>query len=120
MESRQVSLLTQAYKTGRLDFEYPTPLSRLREQFILNEIERENLLEGYKLKSLVAAATIAVSPKEGIKSTNDLVKSYLELGLPYLFKQDKIVTDNKHLGPVTKDKLKEWDTMLKQYNAKKN
>lgn len=120
MESRQVSLLIRAYQSGRLDFEYPTPLSRLREQVIINDIEKDFLLEAYKLKTMVAANAIPINPQEGIKRANQFLTGFMELSLPYLFKEGKLVVENNnHLGEVTKDKLSEWNAIIDQYNKEK-
>lgn len=117
MESREVVLLTRGYLTGRLTFEYPTALSRLREQVILNELERECLLDSYKLKTLVSAHTINVNPREGVKRTNKLLESFMELALPYLFEEGTIKSNNPHLGKVTTEKLKGWAAILNTHNS---
>lgn len=120
MESRQISLLTQAYRLGRLTFEYPTPLSYLREQLILNDLEKEILVDAYRLKTIATANIIPINPQEGIKRTNKYLNGYMELSLPYLFKDGKLVSENNaHLGDVTADKLKEWNKIIEEYNKDK-
>ncbi len=119
MESRQVSLIMQAYRLGRLDFSYPTPLSYLREQFILNDLEREILTDAYRLKTIISSNIIPVNPQEGIKRVNKFLNGYMELSLPYLFKDGKLISDNTHLGEVTTDKLSEWNKILEEYNKDK-
>jgi hypothetical protein len=109
----------QAYRLGRLDFSYPTPLSYLREQFILNDLEREILTDAYRLKTVISSNIIPVNPQEGIKRVNKFLNGYMELSLPYLFKDGKLISDNTHLGEVTTDKLSEWNKILEEYNKDK-
>lgn len=105
--------------SGRLNFEYDNPLSRLREQFILNELENEMLVDAYKLKTLVLASAIPVNPKENIATTNKLLTACLELLLPYVFKEGKLKGNNSSdLGVVSPEKLAEWNAIIDSYNKK--
>ena len=94
MDSRQVSLLTKGYLNGWLTFDYKTPLSRVREAFILSHIERDVYLDVYRTKvgmtSALAGGLIAHDNK-----AKDIIKKpfdqYLELALPYQFKKSRII-----------------------------
>lgn len=69
---------------------------------------------------MVAANAIPINPQEGVKRANQFLTGFMELSLPYLFKEGKLVVENNnHLGEVTKDKLNEWNAIIDQYNKEK-
>lgn len=74
------------------------------------------LVDAYKLKSLVIASAIPVSPKENIATANKMLSACLELLLPYVFKDGKLRGNNSSdLGEVTPTKLAEWNAIIDSY-----
>ena len=119
MASRQVTLLTRGYLTGRLDFKYKTPLSRLRERHILNEIEKELFKEFLVLRAQVDAtvlSSIAGRSKEAFEAPYKSVDSYSEIVLPYHYKKDNI---DPALGPVDADFNAQWKAILDDIKKQK-
>lgn len=85
-------MLTRGFLTGRLDFKYKTQLSKTREEYILNVIEREDILAVKQARALFDAL-IASSPKtkpEAIGMAFDSFADYQEFALPYLSKNRSI------------------------------
>jgi hypothetical protein len=101
LASRQVTLLTKGYLTGRLNFEYPTSYSRLREEIILDAIEREELSTFVKMRVAIETELLVNGASKPAELQKQLTK-YLELTLPYLSKQDKI---NK---TMSKEEMDYW------------
>lgn len=91
MESRRVILLTKGFLHGWLDFKAKTPLSKLRENYILNWIESEEIKEIAHLRA-ITDATIAsgIKTPEVIKLAFDAYDRYRELALPYMSKKRNI------------------------------
>jgi hypothetical protein len=92
--SRTVTLLRRGYFTGRLNFEYKQPLSRLRENYILEEIEQDLLLDILRLRSHFEGGIYgyaAASNKQALDIPYKTLKTYSELTLPYLVTKDKMV-----------------------------
>lgn len=85
-------MLTRGFLTGRLDFKYKTPLSKAREDYILNVIEKEDFLAVKHARALFDAL-IASSPKTKPDALNMAFESfsdYQEFALPYLTKNRSI------------------------------
>jgi len=115
LASRQVTLLRRGWELGRLNFEYKQPLSRLRESFILRDIETDLYSEAIKLKATVdasIAAGLIGKVKKPLDSAYSSVERYFELTLPYVSKNNKI---NKGIAP---EDLKAWGQALKNAIAK--
>lgn len=89
MASRQVTLLKKGYYSGRLTFNYNQPYSRLRESFILEDIEQEAVADVLAKKVVLDAQIIPLNPKAA-KGVYGIIDKYTELTLPYLSKTDKI------------------------------
>lgn len=97
MESRRVVLLTKGYLQGRLDFKYKNPLSRHRENYIVNQIEQEELHKIYSVRSLfdVVLGT-ALKSEDTIRASFDSYKVLVESVLPYSAKTNTIdIKSNK-------------------------
>lgn len=85
-------MLTRGFLTGRLDFKYKTPLSKAREDYILNAIEREDVAVVKQTRTLFDAL-IAASPKtkpEALNMAFESFSDYQEFALPYLSKNRSI------------------------------
>lgn len=118
MESRQVTLLTKGYLSGRLNFEYTNPLSHLRESFILSVIEKEHIAEILKLRLQGQAGYITVNPREGGKAVQAVLDDYIQLSLPYAGKPSKI--DHYASGKESPKTPDEWKQILKTLKDKKS
>lgn len=97
MESRRIILLIRGYLLGWLDFEYPHPYSKLREDLILAELERQTIIEFKKIQLLRDSSlmsTIAPGNREIMNIASEQYKDLTELALPYLHKED-IITEEK-------------------------
>ena len=119
MESRPATLLRLGYNSGRLSFKYPTILSRLREQHILADIEKEVLLGIIKLKAQLEASllsNIVGRNKAAFDIPFDTLEDYSEIALPYLAKKDKIKA--KQLPGI--DDLEFWSKFHKESVAEFN
>lgn len=111
MESRQVTLLTRGYLLGWLTFDYHHPLSKLREKFILREVEKDLYKEIVALRGQVDASllgTIAARNKQAFDVPYAAIQSYSELALPYIYKKDKIEE------VVSTDNADYWTTFLEE------
>jgi hypothetical protein len=109
LESRQVTLLKKGYTLGRLDFTYTQKFSKLRESYILGELEKETMAEVVRLRLLTDAAFLS-----GINKAADTVyKSidyFIELTLPYMNKSNKISNE------ITAEEKEKWKAVLKEKN----
>lgn len=119
MESRQVTLLTKGYLSGRLTFNYPQPLSRLRESFILASIEKEETAEILRLRLIAQSGFISINPKEGGKAAQTVIDDYIQLSLPYAAKTSKLnhYTNGKE-SPKTPEEWKKILSELRNKNKK--
>lgn len=110
MESRRIVLLTEGYLSGWLDFDYKTPLSKVRENYILSNIEKRCALDALRLKTITEASIVSgVVSSETLKIPYDDYNRYLALALPYLSKTDSI----KETGPVlNKEEIAHWKKFL--------
>lgn len=111
MESRQVTLLTKGYLAGWLDFDYKNPYSRLRESFILMQIEKDLMADALYLRTLVQSQYIPVNPKESIKAVKKVMDEHTRITLPYTFNQVKIDNDKTP---------EEWKALLSNLNKNKD
>jgi len=116
LASRQVTLLTHGYLSGRLKFEYNNPYSRARERFILNEIEKELIGDALSKRLLLDAQIIQLNPKS-TKLVYSQADKYMQLRLPYLGKQIKI--NDKALKPITNDEIEYWKNLRKERETAK-
>lgn len=115
MASRQVTLLAKAFFAGRLDFKYTNIFSRVREQFVLDYTEQENVADILSKRLEVEAALIAVSPhtaKDMYNSVNkNIIDPYIRLRLPYLIKKDNINGGNSTLSA---EEIAHWKAVMKE------
>ncbi len=111
MESRQVILLTKGYLSGHLTFKYPNTLSKLREKYITDQIEKDLTLDALSHKLATQAHFIGINPKDGGKSAQAALTSYLELLLPYAVKGSKMDSADS----VPSEQFDEWRAMLDKY-----
>ena len=91
MESRRVVLLTEGFLRGWLTFEHKTPLSSLREEYLLTVLERHLLLDASRTKFAAISSLVGHNPTR--QSVNTLAKDlreHMELALPYLAEKTKI------------------------------
>jgi len=97
LESREITLLTEAYLHGLINFQYTHPLSNLREQLVLAHVEKKSLYK-YLSTSLQAEASM-LSGMPASKGTLDFIKDKIgsleKLELPYKHKEDKIKVRDK-------------------------
>ena len=114
MESRRVTLLTEGYLLGWLNFEYPQPFSKLRENYILQALERKHfkdlMFARVQMDSSLVSGAIN---KKTIDIPYDRFSSLLELTLPYVSKQVKInkeIEDKKHA--LTPENMAIWAATL--------
>ena len=117
MESRRVILLTDGYLHGWLDFKYKNPLSRAREEHILNCIEERKFAEVRQVRTIMDGIIGAgLRSPDLIKSAFASYDSYLELALPYLVKTDKLdpVAQKNELGDIKSFLRKKKLEMLNQ------
>lgn len=101
-------MLTEGFLRGWLTFEKKTPLSRLREEFILAQIERGIFQEVLGVKSSTDASIASGFPSDGsLKVAIGTFTKFMGLALPYVAKDSKLDTS------VTKEKMAEWKATLK-------
>lgn len=96
----------RAYRAGLLSPSYNNPTSRLREQFMLNEIEREILCDILDKRIQLDSQLIAFGRKESFTAAYSQLDNYVELTLPYLHKPDTI-NNADLLKPVSDKSSKE-------------
>lgn len=116
MESRRVIFLTKGYLRGWLDFDYKTPNSRVREEFIINTLEREEMARLLALRAQMDASVAGgLGNVDLFKSAKSSYMSHFELTLPYLDKQSKMES-----GVISKENIAEWKAMLKELKKSKD
>jgi hypothetical protein len=101
---------------GWLDFKQKTPFSRLREDFILQHLERRMFKEVTGSRAEISASLLS-AVAAGLKSSAfstvfDRVEEYEGFALPWLFSRDKVdksKKDNK-ISPV--EELAYWKNVL--------
>ncbi len=92
MEARRTVLITEGFLRGWLKFDNKTPLSRLREEFLLVELEKQKFSDSSYLRVIMEsslASGLTHSP-EPIKIAQRSYEHYLGLALPYIKKEDNI------------------------------
>lgn len=115
MESRQVILLTRGYTLGWLDFDYKQPLSKLRESFLLREIEKDIYKDSVFLRSIVDAALLSSTvgrSKKALDIPYAGLERYSEITLPYIVKKTKM-EDNMETAAILAKK-DEWKAILEE------
>lgn len=120
MESRRVTLLTEGYLLGWLNFKYPNPSSELRENIILSQIENKKVAEIMQLRITAHASLISgvlVNNPKIAKNIDDEISSYSELTLPYLPKRDNISKAKLPKLPTTPEEIASWKALLAKRNA---
>lgn len=124
MESRRVTLITEGYKLGWLNFKYENPLSRTRENFILLEIEKNLVKEYMKFRAQVDATLVSAAvpyKRTLVDAPYQSVNAFAELTLPYRFKNTKI---EGSAPEMSEDDLKKWGEALRtavdEYNKAQN
>lgn len=91
MESRRVVLLTEGYLHGWLKFDSQTPLSHLREEYILSHLEKQLLCDVATTKlGILGSLTGGSLTKKNLTSLSGSLKSFIELALPYMAEKSKI------------------------------
>jgi hypothetical protein len=110
--SRQVVLLTKGYLAGWLNFNHPQQLSHLREQYILSQIEKNEILRVTGLRIAAQSQFIGVNPKDAGRATQKAINDYMDLSLPYISDSPK---KSKKKLPDTPD---EWKAVIDQLNKK--
>lgn len=115
MASRRVNLLAKAFFAGRLTFKYTNPFSRVREQFVLDYIEQENIADILTKRLTVESALVSISPataKDMYTSVNkNIIDPYIRLRLPYLVDKDNIVSGN---APLSDEEKEHWKQIMKE------
>lgn len=112
MESRRVILLTEGYLNGWLDFKSRTRLSRLRENHIINFLEKQHSLEALRLQVQLSSSLASGNLQEKTVSlAYDAYDRYIGTALPYLDNKDKIEEDKKS---ISKEQVTAWKAMLSQ------
>lgn len=109
MESRRIIFLTEGFLNGWLDFDYKTPLSRKREDYIVNFLERKAYVNVMHTRCVVDAAMTVMSDAKSIKITQETFKHYFGLTLPYVAKKTTMGNEE-----VTPEKIAEWKEFLKE------
>lgn len=107
MESRRIVLLTKGYNSGRLNFKYPSPTSRLRENLVLKEIEEEEFRSIFQLTASVYSALFSSNldhtvKAEFLKTCLDCHTHVRDLALPYLANKSKIDDEDPDRGKKLK------------------
>lgn len=109
MESRQVTLLKRGYYSGRLTFEYPQPLSHLREAIILSDIEREEYQRVFATRSLIDAVMAGASGnRKAFELPYETLKQYTKLALPYYTEKGKMDKS------ISKDEIAQWKALREE------
>lgn len=107
MASRHIILLREGYYSGRLNFKYDNPYSQLREQLILEDIEKELFADFLGKKIILDSQILVLNPKAS-KSVYGILDKYMELTLPYLIKHDKISNTSSTLPPMPEEEQNFW------------
>lgn len=91
MESRRVVLLTEGFLRGWLTFDQKTPLSSLREEYLLSVLERQLLLEVSRVKLAAVSSLVGNNPsRQSVVALSNDLREQLELALPYLTEKTRI------------------------------
>jgi hypothetical protein len=95
--------------SGKLTFQYPRPLSKLREEFLVTYLDNQVVADLRKTEALLTAHLIPlpIKGKNIGKEVYEIFKTYTEILLPIAKKQAKI--DN-----ISKDDLKAISANLRQ------
>ena len=103
--------MTRGYLRGQLSFKYPQPLSRLRENYLISFLERDEIAEVIRTRALLNSQYIGLETKDNMaKKTFDAFKEYAEILLPTKQKPAKI-------EEIQKDKLQAIRAVLKAAQA---
>lgn len=119
MESRRVTLLTEGYLLGWLNFKYPNNFSELREELIISQVEKRKVAELMGLRINAYASLISGVLRQNTKLADEINKelaSYSELTLPYLPKKDNINKSSLPKIPTTPEEIAAWKNLLKERN----
>ena len=103
-------MLTKGWASGRLNFKYNTRLSRVRENFILEQIEHEAVCEVLAQRAN-AYAMLSVGVPDIRKLAIDALSTYEEYALPHIFKPSNLNTKS-----APKD-MTEWRAILDKAKA---
>lgn len=115
MESRRVTLLTEGYLLGWLNFEYPNIYSELRENIIISQIEKKKISELMNLRINAHASLLSGVLANNVKLAQEIdkeISSYSELTLPYLPKKDTIDKSKLPKLPTTPEEIAYWKNLL--------
>ena len=118
MESRRIVLLTEGFLRGWLDFDYKTATSQLREEYIINMVER-SLLRDQRQTRLGIVKTLgqnASNRQAIITALTDMEEDVNALTLPYLAEKSKIKNNTKNVDAV--NDLGFWSKLLTAENKK--
>jgi hypothetical protein len=98
---------------GLFDFRYKQPLSRQRENYLVNFLERQELQEVMKTKSITDSVLSGVMPtQEIIEGAINSIKDYVQMALPSKPQKGKMVEDLEKVKS-NKDELKSVRDRLK-------
>jgi hypothetical protein len=112
LESRRIIFLTEGYLNGWLDFKPRTGFSRLRENHIINFLERKYSIEAIKLQVHIASSLASGNLQEKTVSlAYDAYDQYVGTALPYLDTKANIEEEKK---PIDKEQLTAWKALLAQ------
>ena len=105
MESQRVVLLTECYLRGWLDFEYKHNGSRVRENFILNYLEKHKLEAVIHLDALMSSILASGVPStESFQRAQETRLKYFNAAFPYAKMKEK--------AEVTVEETKFWSNFL--------
>jgi hypothetical protein len=116
LESQRVKSLKEGYLRGWLKFEYPNLGSYLREEFILDYIEEQHivdLLQNRLMIETVLRASLSSKTKEILKPIFDTSRAIMELKLPSAVPKDTI-KENKQDPEALKKEMAEWKELFKK------
>jgi hypothetical protein len=84
-------LLTEGFLCGWLTFDSKTPLSSLREEYLLSIMERKLLVESDRMKLSAVSSLVGGNPsRQGVLALTKDLKQHMELALPYMAEKTKI------------------------------
>lgn len=106
--------------SGKLDFKYPRPLSKLREEFLVTYLDNQAVAEIKKTEALVTAHLIPlpIKGKNVGKEVYEIFKTYAEILLPIVKKQAKIEDISKADLKAIGESLRQLNKSLKKKNPK--
>lgn len=100
-------MLTRGYLRGHLSFQYPQPLSPVRENYICSFLQNEATAEVFRTRALLDSSFVGLPTKQNMSDhMTDMFKSYVQITLPSRYQQDRI-------EDISKDKLKGLKDTLK-------